>query len=77
MATNNGDVLVRRVGALDIRDKARGTDDVEGSDTEKALGIVDTLGLENFGDDRNGRVDLDIQLSNCWNDIWKAVPGWR
>ena len=58
MATDDGDVLVLGVGALDLADEARGTDDIEGRDTEEALGVVDALGLEDLGSDGNGGVDL-------------------
>ena len=41
MSTDDGDVLVRGIGALDLGDEAGGSDDVEGCDAEEALGIVD------------------------------------
>lgn len=63
VATDNGDVLVGRVGVLDLGDEAGGADDVEGGDTEKALGVVDTLGLEDLGGDGDGRVDLHLMLT--------------
>ena len=34
VATDDGDVLVLGVGVLDLADEARGTDDIEGGDTE-------------------------------------------
>lgn len=58
VAADNGDVLVGRVGVLDLGDEAGGADDVEGGDTEEALGVVDTLGLEDLGGDGDGGVDL-------------------
>jgi hypothetical protein len=58
VATNNGDVLAGGVGVLDLGDEARGTDNVEGGDTEEALGVVDALGLEDLGGDGDGGVDL-------------------
>lgn len=57
VATNNGDVLVGGVGTLELGDEARGTDDVEGGNTEEALGVVDTAGLEDLGNDGDGGVD--------------------
>lgn len=57
VSSNNGNLLVGGVGALDLRDEARSTDDVEGGDTEEALGVVDTLGLEDLGGDGDGGVD--------------------
>lgn len=57
VATDDGDVLVLGVGALDLADEARGTDDIEGGDTEEALGVVDTTGLVDLGADGDGRVD--------------------
>ena len=58
VTTDHGDLLVGRVGLLDLGDEAGGTDDVEGGDTEQTLGVVDALGLEDLGDDGDGRVDL-------------------
>ena len=58
VATDDGDGLVGRVGALDLRDEAGGTDDVEGGDTEEALGVVDALALEDLGANGDGGVDL-------------------
>ena len=58
MAADNRDDLVGRVGAGDFRHEARGADDVEGGDAEKAFGVVDALGFEDFGADWDGGVDL-------------------
>lgn len=58
VTTDNSDVLIGRIGTLELGDEAGSTDDIEGGDTEETLGIVDTLALEDFGDDGNGRVDL-------------------
>jgi hypothetical protein len=58
VATDDGDGLVGGIGVLDLGEKAGGADDVEGGDAEKTFGIIDALGLENFGADGNGRVDL-------------------
>ena len=58
MATNDGDVLVRRISTLDLGDESGGSDNIEGCDTKEALGIVDTLLLEDFGDNGDSRVDL-------------------
>jgi hypothetical protein len=60
VAADNGDLLVGRVGGLDLGDEARSADDVEGGDTEQALGVVDTLGLEDLGNNGDGRVDLFV-----------------
>lgn len=57
VATNDGDVLVLGVRALDLGNEARGTDDIEGGDTEELLGVVDTLGLEDLLADGDGGVD--------------------
>lgn len=62
VTTDDGDLLGRGVCVLDLRDEARGTDDVKGGDTEQALGVVDTAGLVDLGDDGDGRVDLQILL---------------
>lgn len=48
VTANDCDFLVRGVGALELRDEAGGTNDVEGGDTEETLGIIDTLGLEDL-----------------------------
>lgn len=54
VTTNNGDVLINRVGSLDFGDESGSTDNIEGGDTEKALGVVDTLGLEDLGNNGDG-----------------------
>ena len=58
VATDDGNVLVGGVGALVLGNKAGGADDIEGGDAEEALGVVDTLGFEDFGADGDSRVDL-------------------
>ena len=58
VTTNDGDVLGGRVSALDLGDEARRADNIEGGDTEEALGVVDTLGLEDLSGDGDGGVDL-------------------
>jgi hypothetical protein len=63
VTTNDGDSLVGWVGALEFRDEARGTDHVEGGDTEQALWVVDALGLEDLGDNWDSRVDLEERLA--------------
>ena len=57
VAADDGDVLVLGVGVLDLGDEAGGADDVEGGDTEEALGVVDAGLLEDLGDDGDGGVD--------------------
>ena len=57
VATNDGDSLAGGVGVLDLRDEARGTDDVKGGDTEQTAGVVDTGLLQDLGGDGNGAVD--------------------
>ncbi len=59
MTANDGDVLIRWVGALDLRDEARGSDDIESGNTEQSLWVVDALGLIDFSADWDGGVDLD------------------
>lgn len=68
VATDDGDGLVGGIGVLDLGEKAGGADDVEGGDAEKTFGIIDALGLENFGADGNGRVDLGGGFSRLWSD---------
>jgi len=46
VSTDDGDVLVSRVGVLELGDEAGGADDVEGGDTKEALGVVNAPGLE-------------------------------
>jgi len=77
VATNDGDVLIGGVGVLQLRDEARGTDNVKGGDTEEALGVVDALGLEDLGGDGNGGVDLYCQYIVLLLAIRVCVPGWR
>ena len=57
MATDDRDVFVRRVGVLELADETAGAHDVEGGDTEEALGVVDALALEDLGGDGDGAVD--------------------
>lgn len=59
MSTDDGDVLVGWIGALDLRDETGRTDNIECGDTEETLGVIDTLALEDLGNDGNGRIDLD------------------
>ena len=58
VATNDGDVLVGGIGALDLRNEAGCTNNIERGDTEDTLGIIDALRLEDLGGDRDGGVDL-------------------
>ena len=58
MATDDGDVLVGGISALDLRNEAGRTNNIERGDTEETLGIIDALRLEDLGSDRDGRVDL-------------------
>ena len=58
VATDDCDVLIRGIGLLDFRDEAGGTDDVESSNTEETLGVVDTLALEDLGNNGDSGVDL-------------------
>jgi hypothetical protein len=58
VATDNRDALVSRIGALDLANEAAGADDIEGSDSEQTLRVVDALGLEDLGGDWDGGVDL-------------------
>lgn len=57
VATDDGDDGVLRLGAGNAREEGRGTDNVEGGDTEEALRVVDAGLLENLGDDGDSRVD--------------------
>ena len=60
VTTNDSDILIGRVGALDFADEAGGSNDIKSGDTEKSLGIIDALALVDFGDDGDGGVDLRI-----------------
>lgn len=51
-------MLICWVGSFDLRDEARGTNDVKGGDTEEALGIINTFGLVDLSTDRDSRIDL-------------------
>jgi hypothetical protein len=57
--------------ANDLSDKGLGTNDIEGGDTEKTLGVKDSLGLEDFGGDWDGRVDGvgDDEDISFWCDV--------
>ena len=56
VTTDDGDLLIGGIGALDLGNEARSPDDIEGGDTKEALGVVDALGLEDLGGDRNSGV---------------------
>jgi hypothetical protein len=58
VTANDGDGLAGGVGLLDLGDEAGGTDNVEGGNTEETLGVVDTTGLVDLGNDGDGGVDL-------------------
>ena len=82
VTTNHGDVLIGWVVALDLRHKARSSDDIESGNSEKSLGVVDALGLVNFSADWDGRVDLEVADSvsyQCKVFLKECVyrPGWR
>jgi hypothetical protein len=78
VTTNNGDVLVGGVGALELGDEAAGANDVKGGDTKETLWVVDTSGLENLGADWDGGVDLAM-VRECALFKCKVVSsqGWR
>lgn len=59
VASNDWDSEVERLGGLagGLGDKGGSSDDVEGGDTKEPLWVVDTLLLENLGDDWDSRVD--------------------
>ena len=57
MTADDGDTEFLGVDASDAGKEARGTDDVEGGDTEDAAGVVDTSFLEDLRDDGDGAVD--------------------
>jgi hypothetical protein len=57
VTTNDGDVLILGVGALELGNESGSTDNIEGGDTEEGLGVVDTGSLEDLLDDGDGGVD--------------------
>lgn len=75
VTTNDRNELVGRVGLLDLRDEARGTDNVQGGNTEDALGVVDTLRLEDLSNNGDGGVDL-FPMSESWTTS-KLHNQWR
>jgi len=80
VATNNGDLLGGGVGLLDLGDEARGADNVQGGDTEQALGVVDTSLLVNLSDDGDGGVDLSKILEKAHQSVIgciENVQGWQ
>jgi hypothetical protein len=58
VTTDNSYLLINWICSLEFGDEAGSSNDVKGGDTEECLGVVDTLGLVDFGADGNGRVDL-------------------
>lgn len=58
VATDDGDNELLGVAlASDLGNEGLGTDNVEGGDTEEALGVEDALGLEDLGGDGDSRID--------------------
>lgn len=57
VATDNGDGLLSRVGSLNLRDESGGSDDIKSGDTKDLLGVVDTLGLKDLGNNGDSGVD--------------------
>ena len=57
VTADDGDTEFLGVDASDAGKEAGGTDDVEGSDTEDAAGVVNTSLLQDLGDDGDGGVD--------------------
>ena len=60
VATDNGNVLIGRVGAFMLRDKAGGADYIESGDAKEALRVVDAAGFEDLGCYGDSGVDLGI-----------------
>ena len=56
MATDDGDVDVGGVLAHVLAQEGVGAADVEGGDAADLLGVVDALGLEDLGGDRDGAI---------------------
>lgn len=67
MTTDNGDLLVRRIGTFDFGDEARGPNDIKSGNTKETLWIVDTFRLENFGADWDSGVDLKDSIESTIN----------
>lgn len=57
VSTNNNDVLINWVCLLDLGNEAGSADNIEGGNTEETVWFVDSLGLENLGDNWDGAVD--------------------
>ena len=57
VTSDNNDVLVYGVGALDLADEARRAHNIEGGNTEETLRVVDTSLLEDLSNNGNGTVD--------------------
>jgi hypothetical protein len=72
MATNHKDVFVSRIRISQLRDKARGSNHVEGSNAEKTLWVVDPFGFEDFSANGNGGVYLGSISAGTVVDI--GVP---
>ena len=76
VSTNDGDVLVGWISAFDFGNEAGGTDNVESGDTKQPLRVVDALALEDLGNDRDSRVDLDSSASSHFLPE-RDIQGWR
>jgi hypothetical protein len=71
VSTNDGDVLIRRIGLLHLGDEARRTDNIQSGHTEETLGVVDTLALEDLGDDWDSGVNL--RLKSAIRIFWLSM----
>ena len=54
VTTDDGDVLVCGIGALNLRNEAGRTNNIERGDTKETLGVVDSFALVDLGADGDG-----------------------
>ena len=57
VSTNNVNIDILWLFALDRRNKGRCTNNIKSSDTKETFWVVDTVLLQDLGKDWNGRVD--------------------
>lgn len=67
MTTDDGDLLVCRIGTFDLGDEARGTNDIKSGNTKETFWIVNTFRLVNLGADWDSGVDLKDNIESTIN----------
>lgn len=71
MSTNDRDLLIRRITALDLTDESASSDNIQSCNTKKALRVVDALALEDLSNNWDRRVNRVRNDENVC--LWRRV----